>query len=231
MQTIDTSNDTTRRCRTCGEVKDLKTGYYPVSGSKTGAYMTQCRACQNKASNDLTPEQELRKKRQTRRAKLLRTYGLTAQTFDALWESQAGKCALPSCDADMESKGWHIDHDHSTGVVRGILCMPHNVALGHFQDNVVLLQEAIAYLQKPQQERVVPEKATLCINGDGRPREPSRRICKECRAEAEAVRREETKARMRDVPCSVEGCTEPRKELPSQVLPYCEGHRKKTRRS
>jgi hypothetical protein len=42
----------------------------------------------------------------------------------------------------------HLDHDHNTGVIRGVLCMSHNTALGKFQDNIDYLERAIIYLKR-----------------------------------------------------------------------------------
>jgi hypothetical protein len=40
----------------------------------------------------------------------------------------------------------HVDHNHMTGKVRGLLCHHCNVGIGHFEDNIVLLSNAITYL-------------------------------------------------------------------------------------
>lgn len=43
----------------------------------------------------------------------------------------------------------HVDHDHNTGEVRGVLCRRHNMGLGYFNDSIAQLQQAIDYLQNP----------------------------------------------------------------------------------
>lgn len=46
--------------------------------------------------------------------------------------------------------GWHIDHDHSTGKVRGVLCPPCNLMIGYARDNPAVLAAAINYLARSQ---------------------------------------------------------------------------------
>jgi hypothetical protein len=42
----------------------------------------------------------------------------------------------------------HLDHDHATGVVRGMLCFPCNAAIGHLRDDPQVVRRAAAYLEK-----------------------------------------------------------------------------------
>jgi len=74
-------------------------------------------------------------------------YGLPRAVFEALWKAQKGACAI--CHIEFAQQEYHIDHDHSTGVVRGILCVACNVGLGVFKDMPQLLMNALAYLECP----------------------------------------------------------------------------------
>lgn len=75
----------------------------------------------------------------------LKKYGLTPEAFDALWDEQTGQCGI--CLAVLPSKdAAHVDHDHDSGEVRGLLCQQCNLLLGHAGDAVQILQSAMGYL-------------------------------------------------------------------------------------
>jgi hypothetical protein len=62
-----------------------------------------------------------------------RKYGITPEQFDALWLVQNGNCAVCASSMEREGKGskhCHVDHDHASGRVRGLLCGRCNVAEG-----------------------------------------------------------------------------------------------------
>ena|ERR1035441_6471333 len=71
----------------------------------------------------------------------LRKHGLTHDEYINLVNQQNGLCAI--CDDALATD---IDHDHETGVVRGLLCNNCNRGLGCFRDNLIFLQSAIEYL-------------------------------------------------------------------------------------
>lgn len=52
------------------------------------------------------------------------------------------------CKCDIRDNKLCLDHDHRTGLYRGLLCHNCNVALGHFQDRIGLLLEAVQYLKQ-----------------------------------------------------------------------------------
>jgi hypothetical protein len=73
---------------------------------------------------------------------LQRRYGITAKQYREMFEAQHGTCAI--CRQDRKL---HVDHDHETNVVRGLLCMPCNTAIGHLNHDQELLLKAVSYLQ------------------------------------------------------------------------------------
>lgn len=70
-------------------------------------------------------------------------YKISSSDFDAMVASQGGHCAM--CEA---TERLHVDHCHSTGVVRGVLCVSCNRGLGYFKDDPEVLRRAIAYLER-----------------------------------------------------------------------------------
>lgn len=71
---------------------------------------------------------------------------MTREQFDSLVLLQGGKCAICRADKPSGRGEWHVDHDHETGKIRGLLCHRCNVGLGHFADNVQILTDAVLYL-------------------------------------------------------------------------------------
>lgn len=87
--------------------------------------------------------------KQRREYALLRDYGITQDQYDNLLRSQNGGCAICSSpvSGDLRRPNLHVDHNHTTGKVRGLLCMRCNVAIGSFSDDPILLMRAIKYLE------------------------------------------------------------------------------------
>ena len=114
------------------------------------------------------PEEEKEKKRNFARAwinvkenklrryqkSLLRCYNLTWEQYVSLLETQEFSCAICQKALVVPGQGEYngddtavVDHDHTTGHVRGLLCRKCNKALGCFSDNILVLQQAINYLK------------------------------------------------------------------------------------
>lgn len=79
----------------------------------------------------------------------LKKYGLTIVQFEEMLEKQNYKCAICGFEYDGNKAMFpFIDHCHSTGKNRGLLCSKCNFAIGQFNDDVSLLRSAIKYLEK-----------------------------------------------------------------------------------
>jgi hypothetical protein len=72
-------------------------------------------------------------------------FGISVETFESMRLLQGGKCAI--CKT-KPTKRLHVDHDHDTGVVRSLLCMPCNTGLGMFRENPDRLDVAADYLRR-----------------------------------------------------------------------------------
>lgn len=72
-------------------------------------------------------------------------YGITLVQRDEMLAAQGG-CAICRVTEAPTKKGWVVDHCHSSGKVRGILCNACNVAIGHARDDAALLRKMADYL-------------------------------------------------------------------------------------
>ena len=110
------------RCRL-----DLPRTSYVRDSTKRDGLQSYCREC-------------------ARKNRIEATYGITHEEFLVLLEKQHGCCAI--CKNNFEASGItpNIDHCHSSGAVRGLLCASCNKGLGNFNDNAALLERALDYL-------------------------------------------------------------------------------------
>jgi len=83
------------------------------------------------------------------RHKAMRTkYGLEPHEFEGLLEAQGSKCVICSDHLAVSKGKYAIDHNHDTGSVRGVLCVPCNAAIGLLKDNPKIIDAASAYLRE-----------------------------------------------------------------------------------
>lgn len=81
---------------------------------------------------------------------LRKNYGLTVEEYEALLDEQGGLCAICQRPERAQRAGrtmrLPVDHDHTTGRIRGLLCHSCNRAIGLLQDDPALLVRAADYL-------------------------------------------------------------------------------------
>jgi len=76
-------------------------------------------------------------------------YGVSFDEYEAMLVAQEGRCAV--CRSEHAGGRWkrlHVDHDHATGKVRGLLCHNCNLAIGLLRDDPDRLLRAVEYLKR-----------------------------------------------------------------------------------
>lgn len=125
-----------KRCPKCGETKPVDE--FVRNRSARDGVGSYCRPCHAR----VVRENVKRNHGNGRSFQLKRRYGVDAQ--GAAWRvlQQGGVCAV--CG---EADPVHIDHDHDSKEVRGVLCFNCNRALGYFGDDLMTLYRAADYLE------------------------------------------------------------------------------------
>lgn len=145
---------TPKECRKCGVTKPLSEFSLSRQATETrnAVYRSDCKACCAARASQWYKENPERAVANRRKANLARYYGLTVAEYNALLRKQGGVCAICGMD-EPNSHGrtgkkfrLSVDHCHSTGRVRGLLCQKCNRAIGLLGDNPILMRKAISYL-------------------------------------------------------------------------------------
>ena len=124
-----------KQCKVCSEVKPLAE-YYKGHGKCKKCYLEILKTKRVPGSR--------------KEYNIQRSYGITMEDYNRMLEEQGGRCAICHGD-DPKSPArvnhWYVDHCHTTGKVRGLLCNACNRALGNFGDSIENLERAILYLK------------------------------------------------------------------------------------
>jgi len=159
----------TRKCCKCLEIKLLTKDYFTVDKCDKTGFTYSCKICRRikqkewklnnpekiKALNDKnaakrklfydSPEGKI----SSRRAHLKRMYNITLEEYTLKLKEQNNKCKICCSENSFDRYGvLAVDHCHTTGNIRGLLCYKCNVGLGNFNDNQELLKKAINYLEQ-----------------------------------------------------------------------------------
>jgi hypothetical protein len=139
----------TRRCPFCKEVK-LLDGFGVVTSRGRRYHLRKCRTCSNESKRD---------SRRTSHGsalfldnRLKRLYGITTNDYESLAERQQKVCAIcknPETARDCRTgraRRLSVDHCHSTGRIRKLLCIRCNFMVGQVENSHVPLWAVLAYL-------------------------------------------------------------------------------------
>jgi hypothetical protein len=125
------------------------------------SYVARTTPEERKRRRALHPSRSIESKRKQR---LKYVYGMTQEQWEIMFAKQGHKCAICEVTEPGSKHGWHTDHDHVTGKVRGILCHKCNMALGNY--TVARLLDFIEYIRKHRpyadEYSALPKKIKLC---------------------------------------------------------------------
>jgi hypothetical protein len=125
----------------CGKCGTMTSNYGVNSRAKDGL-RSQCRTCDSREKKaHRAANQSLH-----REHKLKNRYGMTLEDYDNMLLAQGGACAM--CPTIPQERKLFVDHNHDTGEVRALLCLPCNTMLGMAGDSVDRLQAGIDYLKE-----------------------------------------------------------------------------------
>lgn len=151
-----------KRCYRCK--KDYSTDNFYKSNKRKDGLQTRCKTCNYELQKEwLTQNKDKERERQriyykdnkeyvtglNEKYRLKRKYGLTTEDVAQMKEIQNNLCAI--CG---EERKLVIDHCHSTGSVRELLCISCNRMLGFARDSTFVLQKAVEYLDKHNDGKV-----------------------------------------------------------------------------
>ncbi len=141
--------------KTCSKCKQEQTLDNFYIRSDTGRYRSNCKTCTAKSTSakwkndpDFRARGYARSIKHQRQAK----YGVSCEDYKNLMEKANNSCEICGTTECATGNGLAIDHCHSTGKVRGILCQACNTALGSFRDDPDLIQRAINYIKESKCE-------------------------------------------------------------------------------
>lgn len=131
-----------KQCTGCKEIKeDFE---FASNKSRPSGLQCHCKKCFKERFYKSDPL--LNRKRHIKRY-----YNLIWEDYEKMYFSQEGQCYLCRKDILLYEKDKlnvaHVDHDHTTGQVRGLLCHFCNAGIGYLQDNPLLLRKAADYLE------------------------------------------------------------------------------------
>ena len=127
-------------CTSCCENKKIED--FPINKKSKYGRQRQCKRCKA----DWMKADRIKKPEHYRGIDLIGNYGITPTQYNAILRDQNGVCAI-CYKPETRKRGWlHVDHNHTTGEVRGLLCGNCNTGIGIFFEDSNVLQSAIKYI-------------------------------------------------------------------------------------
>lgn len=139
----------TKTCSKCGLDKN-RSQFSKRAGYGDG-FNAWCKSCHAGYMAEYSKEHPHAKQtpEQVRKANYRKIHGISVERYDEMLVAQGGKCAI--CQSTIPGnnvRNFAIDHCHTTGNKRGLLCRPCNTALGLFRDSPDTMERAAEYVRR-----------------------------------------------------------------------------------
>lgn len=136
-----------KECSKCGCTKPLS-AFYKRPETKDGL-RKECIECFSKRSKQSWENRPKEQKQAiNKKNRLKHFYGLSPEEYDKKVKEQENKCFICGIEGGYNKKPLYVDHCHSRGTIRKLLCQHCNSGLGMFRDNPELLLKAAGYLKE-----------------------------------------------------------------------------------
>lgn len=149
------NRDGAKRCSKCGITKTIAD--FHKSGSHKDGLKCHCKECAIKDAAEYNKKHSEHRRKYMRNynkinrekikyRQIKRVYGITKKEYLRKIAEQNNSCSI--CKTTFENTKVNVDHDHETGVVRDLLCLKCNNALGCINDDPKIAMKLIKYLNK-----------------------------------------------------------------------------------
>jgi hypothetical protein len=135
---------THKACLACKEIKSIEEFYLnnKPEHKKGRSWNPRCKICVNKIARD-NYDPYYRKS-----SRIKSQYGITMADFENKLKEQNNCCAICESDKPGGNGNFYVDHNHTTGKVRGLLCHWCNFMIGQSREDINILKAGIKYLKK-----------------------------------------------------------------------------------
>ncbi len=136
-----------KTCTKCGETK-AKTEFYLHKHTKD-KLASLCKHCYKLNELRWKEENPEAYKLSCRRRNLKKKFGITIEEYMSIYNKQQGQCACCGEEKPAEGiTGLVVDHNHTSGEVRELLCTQCNTALGLLKENADIVNKLLEYIRK-----------------------------------------------------------------------------------
>lgn len=133
-------------CSVCGIRKPLS-DFPPDKGTKSGKH-SRCYVCKRNNEREYQKTEKYLNRRRAMEWKRRGIKDISTQKYSDLLKAQNKKCAICGTDKNISGKVLCVDHDHKTGLTRGLLCTKCNLGIGYLKDDLDIIYKAVSYLEE-----------------------------------------------------------------------------------